>query len=212
MPSTKRAVHTYNQYHSQSRQEWGFTKTAHRDSKQHATYRLIPKVLLQTGTEKMQMHLLLCTQYMPQHQGAPAQVSLKKTTHFFIICLKTLAWPSRGRRQGCVLRVFQLRHTCMGAPPWGEHKSRTCHPHPAWCLHTHLSRQPAAAEQGWGQGGSYSMQPCTDTYSEYMGQKNCTKVCLLCSFHWWRDTWRKINLKKNSIQIKIYSTWHIQCL
>lgn len=91
VPSTKRAVHTYNQYHSQSRQEWGFTKTAHRDSKQHATYRLIPKALLQTGTEKMQMHLLLCTQYMPQHQGAPAQVSLKKTTHFFIICLKTLA-------------------------------------------------------------------------------------------------------------------------
>lgn len=60
---------------SESRKQWELTKRAHRNSKQHATYMLILKALLQAGTGKMQVCLLLCTQCMPHHQGAPAQVN-----------------------------------------------------------------------------------------------------------------------------------------
>lgn len=60
-----------------SRQEWGVSKRAHRDNKLRATYVLTPTASLQTGTGKMQMHLLLCSQHTPQCQGAPAQGSLK---------------------------------------------------------------------------------------------------------------------------------------
>lgn len=126
---------------------------------------------------------------MPQHQGVPAQVSFKNTpTSLFVWKQQPDHWEEEGKVicSEPSSRIPRARET---PPPWWEHESRTCHHHPSpqcpWMCSP--AGSPAARSWPWGKGKLH-VQLCTGTYSEYVEQKYCINVCVLCSFHWWWDT------------------------
>lgn len=75
----------------------------------------MPRALLQTSTDETQMHLLLHTQHIPQHQGACAQVSLKKSSLYYYLCEKHE--PGHREKEGEVYaRSFPAASHLHGSP------------------------------------------------------------------------------------------------
>lgn len=93
------------------------TKRAHRDSEQRVSYLLVPKALLQTGTDETLMHLPLHTQYIPQYKGACAQVSLKKKKILFYYFSETRSLTIERKKAGAYAQSFPAASHLHGSPP-----------------------------------------------------------------------------------------------
>lgn len=161
-------MHLYDQCHSQPRQAWAWPGE-HLSTHTHSTAALA------------QLKCKRTVRYTAHVKTSRPQLKALKThpLHY----LSENSSLSMERKKARSYAQCSICITRAQEPPGWERESS---PNATTSI-PQCAPQQAALQQGVGQGEAAACS-CVQTYSERVGQKHCTNIGLLCSFHWRWDT------------------------